>query len=489
MKKFTALVLTIIFLIVLSTSVFANETEVAEVVVLPIEETKEPSIVMAINEGITVVNDVQVESTAPILVFDRTYVDLYAVAPLLDIKIQWVEAYIGFFRVTANDRPQDFTLISQWEDLKSQPYKFFVKDSKIFVSLRELVDLAGLPITYKDGLITVGKQSDFNPAIYGELSIYTFDDYLYTAYPMNAQHFVYPYQEYSYETMREDIQKLQRMYPDLVRTSSIGKSVEGRELALVEFGKGPKKVFVCATHHAREYITTTYVMYAMDQYAYAYRTGSMWGDYNPREILNNVTFCIVPMVNPDGVNLVQNGINATKNPDEIAKMGIYESPEHGYYAWKANIRGVDLNWNYDKFWGRRKSRNPRGSAGFFGDYANSEPEVVAVCNYVDSYPFEAFLSFHTQGQIFYYMDNKDDPSQINDIIRRETGFPEYGDDGVSNGGSFYDYAYYNYNKPTITVELCPYVGNYPYPNENFDTVWNPAKNVMLTVGREVMYDR
>ncbi len=483
MKQFTALLLTITFFLACFTPVFAKDTVAS--IELPTKEPSETSIAMAINEETILANGVQHNVTAPILVFDRTYVDLYAVAPFLNMKIEWVEAYIGFFRVHANDKTQDFTLIFQWEDLTDQSHKFFVKDSKIFVSLRELTELVGQTIAYKGGIVTIGNQTDMNPEIYGEISTYHFNDYVFATYPVSAEHVVYPYQEYSYETMLEDAKKLQRMYPELIKTSSIGTSVEGRDLKLIEFGRGETKVFVCATHHAREYITTTYVMYAIDQYAYAYRTGSMWGPYNPKEILDNITFCIVPMVNPDGVNLVQNGINATKNPQEVASMGIYESPEHGYYAWKGNIRGVDLNWNYDKNWYPNHNRNPRGSAGFFGDYPNSEPEVVAICNYVDSHVFEAFLSFHTQGEIFYYMDNKDKPSQINDIIRRETGFPEYGDNG-KNGGSFYHYAYLNYNKPTITVELCPYVGNYPYPNEDFNTVWNPAKNVILTVGNQIM---
>ncbi len=484
MKKFTVAFLTTIFLLTCFTSAYADRTGVPEL--FPSTQTSnESSVIMAINSETMIKNGVRVTSTAPILVFDRTYVDLYEVAPRLDMKIQWIEAHVGYFRVSSNEKTQDFTLISNWEELKNHSFKFFVKDSKIFVSLRELVDMVGESITYQKGIIKIGNQTEYNQDIYTGLQLYDFNEYLYVTYPIAAEHIVYPYQAYSYETMLNDIQKLKRMYPELIKVSSIGKSVEGRDLPLVEFGRGSKKIFVCATHHAREYITTTYVMYAMDQYSYAYRNGNMWGRFNPKEILDNVTFCVVPMVNPDGVNLVQNGINATKNPSEVASLGIYEGREYGIRAWKANIHGVDLNWNYDKLWTPNTEKNPRGSSGFYGDYANSEPEVVAVCNYVDSYPFEAFLSFHTQGEIFYYMDDKQNPSRINDEIRKDTGFPEYGDNG-KGGGSFYHYAYLNYNKPTITVELCPYVGNYPYPDNDFNTVWNPAKNVILIVGNEIM---
>ena len=177
------------------------------------------------------------------------------------------------------------------------------------------------------------------------------------------------------------------------------KSVEGRDLLLIEFGKGDKKIFMCGTHHAREYISTTYLMYMIDRYAYMYETGQNLWNYNIKEILEKVTFCIVPMVNPDGVNLVQNGINSVKNYDFVSKLPITEGKQYGYKAWKANVNGVDLNWNYDFDWNVERNKNVRGSSGFNGDYPNSEPEVQAIINYIGTINFEAFLSFRTQGQV------------------------------------------------------------------------------------------
>ncbi len=473
MKKITVLFLITIILMTFSITTFANEN----------------AIVMAVNEEIMVVNGNQIKVAAPILVLDKTYVDLYAVAPHLNINLEWVEADGGYVRASAKGKTYEYKCIRIWEELINETHKCFIKDSTIFVSLRELNDMAGYNLTYNDGLITVGKQADVNQEIYGDISAYESDEFVYTKYPVTPEYVVYPYQKYSYETMLEDVKKLQRMYPELIKTSSIGKSVEGRDLLLIEFGKGDEKVFVCGTHHGREYISTTYLMYAIDRYSYAYRYGSMWGEYNPKEILENITFCIVPMVNPDGVNLVINGINATKNPAEVASMGIYESPQYGYLAWKANINGVDLNWNYDKDWSIEKNRNPRGSAGFTGDRPATEPETIAVSNYVDNNLFEAFVSFHTQGEIFYWADNKEKPSGINEKIRKDTGFVEYKDEGTGIGGSFFDYAYRKFNKPTLTVELCEYIGNYPYPDEDFDAVWKPAKNVLLIVGSEIANEK
>ncbi|MBC7766235.1 MAG: hypothetical protein H7Y41_07090, partial [Hyphomonadaceae bacterium] len=286
----------------------------------------------------------------------------------------------------------------------------------------------------------------------------------------NIGYNVYPYSAYSYEFMKSDAQKLANMYPDLIKTSTIGRSLEGRDIQLIQFGKGDKKIFVCGTHHAREYITTTYLMYAIDQYAHMYGMGENAGDFNIKEILDNVTFCIVPMVNPDGVALVQGGTDALKSwRDFVKKLPITESKQYGYRAWKANAGGVDLNWNYDFNWNAKRNKNGRASTGFNGDYPNTEPEVQAMTTYIASVEFQAFLSMHTQGQVIYWADGINKKTGIGEMVKKDTGFIDITDNSSSPyGGSFFDYVHGKYGRPTMTVDLCKYVGNYPYPDHDFD---------------------
>lgn len=447
------------------------------------------SLTMAINEEIMVLNGAAYRLPSPVMAFDKTYVDVYALSYLLGIDVSWVdEADGGYIVASADGKSQSFAYAASWDSLSGTNNFFFVKDGRMYVPLRALADLKGDDIYYNSGVITLGKRIDTD-GIYQNVCETNINDYIYTNYPLPASYIVNPYLVYSYEYMLNDASRLAKMYPDLIKTSSIGKSVEGRDLLLIEFGRGDNKIFVCGTHHAREYIATTYLMYAIDRYSYAYRTNSMWGKYNPKAILDNVTFCVVPMVNPDGVNLVQNGLQSTPYASEISNMGIFEGSKYGYRAWKANIRGVDVNWNYDKDWSIDRNKNTRGSAGFNGDYAGSEPETVAVSNYVDSYEFDAYMSFHTQGQIYYWAVSDEYPSDFCKAIGKDTGFAGYRESCTGVGGSFFDYVFRKYKKPTITVELCPYVGNYPYPDSDFGTVWNRAKNVLLVAGNQIMIEQ
>ncbi|HYE68968.1 MAG TPA: M14 family zinc carboxypeptidase [Anaerovoracaceae bacterium] len=300
-----------------------------------------------------------------------------------------------------------------------------------------------------------------------------------------------PYHEYSYENMLQDAGELQDMYPDLVRLKSIGTTVEGRDIALIEFGYGSRKVFLSGATHAREYITTSYLMYMIDRYAYAYSSGGILEEFNITEILNNVTFYIVPMINPDGVNLVQNGIYSVKDYDAVSKIAINSLDSFGYNSWKANINGVDLNRNYPSNWYVDRPVDAPSSSRFKGYSPISEPETKAIMDFLNNNMCWAYLSFHSQGEGIYGWNdaNAGYYPQINSMVSRiigASGFKKLTDTSDTDYGTFGDTVRETFLKPTLTIELCKFVGSYPYPNEDFDQVWMPAKNICLIVAEEVM---
>ncbi|MGA3882507.1 M14 family zinc carboxypeptidase, partial [Bacillus pumilus] len=65
-------------------------------------------------------------------------------------------------------------------------------------------------------------------------------------------------------------------------------------------------------------------------------------------ILQTTSLSSVPLVNPDGVDLVRNG------PESLGRSSEEFTPLHDGYAdyqeWKANIRGVDLNNQFPAYW-------------------------------------------------------------------------------------------------------------------------------------------
>ena len=110
-----------------------------------------------------------------------------------------------------------------------------------------------------------------------------------------------PYKLYTYEQMLADLDALNTTYPQLISVSSIGKSVEGRDIPVFTLGTGKREILICASMHAREYIATNFVMYMVDRYCQSYVKNENYYGLSYRTLLDSVRFVIVPMLNPDGV--------------------------------------------------------------------------------------------------------------------------------------------------------------------------------------------
>ncbi|MGL4790292.1 MAG: M14 family zinc carboxypeptidase, partial [Anaerotignaceae bacterium] len=206
-------------------------------------------------------------------------------------------------------------------------------------------------------------------------------------------------------------------------------------------------------------------------------------------ILDNVTFHIMPMVNPDGVNIVQNGFGASLNQSNLVNMIKNDgAATYGSAAWKANSRGVDLNRNFSSGWYNKivnefKTTAPASSR--FGGYSpESEIETQTMVAYLNTINPQAVLSFHTQGQIVYASTKGEAERKIARNISIESGFPVNTNNNPH--GTFQDYIDEKYNVFYACIELCKYVGPYPYPNENFDKVWSPVRNACLITAKGVM---
>ena len=139
-----------------------------------------------------------------------------------------------------------------------------------------------------------------------------------------------------------NISSFSTIYP-FVEIGSIGKSVMGKDIPYLKIGRGKKEVFYSGSIHANEWICSPVLMKFIENLCLAYvNDGYIYG-YLARNILDSVSIYIVPMANPDGVDLVTNALDKDsgyyKQAEKIASD--YESIPFPS-GWKANIEGVDL---------------------------------------------------------------------------------------------------------------------------------------------------
>jgi murein tripeptide amidase MpaA len=299
-----------------------------------------------------------------------------------------------------------------------------------------------------------------------------------------SQDIVNPRQVYTYEEMKRDIGKLQEMYPGLIQTTTIGKSVDGRNLYAVKLGTGKTEITINGSHHAREHISTNVLMEMIDEYAQAYTKGQLFDGYNPRTILTNSSIWFIPMVNPDGVSLVQLGHTSAKNPGYVLSLN---GGSTNFSSWKANIRGVDLNRQYPLNWSKMESKSKPGPENYKGTKPLSEPESKALYDFTMSKDFKTAVAYHTSGSILYwsYLTDSELMNQnkvVAEAISRKTGYPLM---TPGEGFGYYDDWFISqFRRPAFTPEISPYVGPQPVPLKNYDDIWRRNDSVGLMLAKE-----
>ncbi|WP_051983554.1 M14 family metallopeptidase [Pseudobacteroides cellulosolvens] len=303
--------------------------------------------------------------------------------------------------------------------------------------------------------------------------------------PARKEAIVNPFVPYSHETMLNDSVKLSQSHPDIITVDSIGRSVEGRDLLLIKLGKGNRKIFLNGSHHAREYISTSLLMKMIDEYSKAYSNNENFEGYDVINLLNEFTIYFVPMVNPDGVNLVLNGINSVKNPQKLRNIQMVNKNSRG---WKSNINGVDLNRNYPAVWEKINNGFLRPSSERFKGYSRgSEPETQAIMNLCRNNDFELAMAYHAKGEVIYWADSGTcniipKASEIADRLSKITGYKKLpvSQNPSIYGGGFENWFRIEFKRPAFCIELSPYNGDLPHPDSQFDKlVWNKAKSTGL----------
>jgi len=295
---------------------------------------------------------------------------------------------------------------------------------------------------------------------------------------------VYTNINYTYDIMKKDLGGLKARYP-FIEVSSSGTSELGRELYYVKLGNGPNKVFYNGTHHAIEWITTVLLMKFIENFAKAYTSGRNLEGYNVKDIWNKSTIYVMPMVNPDGVDLVLNGLERS-NPyyNDLIKWN--KGSVNFSKTWSANIRGVDLNHNYDAMW--QKSKDAEKSYGVYGPgptrYSGTSPESEseskAVADFTRKHEFRLVIAYHSQGEVIYWNYQNlasSEARKIGKIFSRLSGYELGETSGITSFSGYKDWFIEKYRRPGYTIEIG--LGENPLQISQFSKIYKDNIKVLI----------
>jgi len=312
---------------------------------------------------------------------------------------------------------------------------------------------------------------------------------------------------HSFREMREYLQLIKYTCPEITRLYSIGTSVQGRDLLVLEFSTAvgrheplkPEFKYV-GNMHGNEVVGKELLLWLSHYICKEYKNGNP--DIN--RLINSTRIHILPSMNPDGY-------------EESYNSDITPKP---YVLGRKNANNVDLNRdfpNLDKLacllptglrsdhltqvLAFRKSQDQRMS--------DPQPETVAVMNWISRHPFVLSANLHggdlvanypydasCNGQMSgHYQKSPDDAtfkfltkaySQSHSRMSQPGQACDAGEkfeDGITNGAHWYsvpggmqDYNYLSSNCFEITLEL----GCDKFPtDEDLPKYWPENKAALL----------
>ncbi len=217
----------------------------------------------------------------------------------------------------------------------------------------------------------------------------------------------------------------------------IGKTANGKDIVCLSVGSGRPLIFSQYAIHAREYITA---YLAFEQIKYC-------------ENLNVGTFCFCPMVNLDGVLLLENRPSL-----------------------KANANGVDLNVNFDAEYGKGVfNRFEKSEENYVGTRAFSESETRALRDFTLFIKPDVTLSYHSKGEeIYWYFNQRGENLKrdrfLAEVLQKSTGYKlKY---AFKSFGGYKDWCISKLKIPSFTIEVGSDDLTHPIGKEN---LWQITK--------------
>ena len=283
------------------------------------------------------------------------------------------------------------------------------------------------------------------------------------------------------------VERLGREYP-FIRVELLATTAFGRPIYAMVIGTGSRRVIYSAAHHANEWITSPVLLKFAEDYAEAIRNDGTIFDRPARELATDATLYIIPMVNPDGVDLVTGVLKPGEEQYERAQVFARNYPNIPFpEGWKANLNGVDLNLQYPAGWllarevKFRQGYTQPGPRDYVGRSPLSQIESQAMYDYTERVDPDAVLAYHSQGDVIYYQYGDIEVPGAKELADRFAAVSGYALEDTPYQSSFAGYKDWfiqRFRRPGFTIEVG--TGTNPLPLSQFENIYRDNLGILVT---------
>ena len=256
----------------------------------------------------------------------------------------------------------------------------------------------------------------------------------------------------------------------------LGHSLLRREMAALVLGEDAAvRVLMTAAFHGQEWITTLCALRLWEEMASHLRAHLPLCGVSLHRALRGRQLWLVPLVNPDGVEIARYGsFAAGAYAATAARMGA-DTPG----VWRGNARGVDINSNFNAGWEEMQALAQK-SGKICGAHPESEPETRILAALCRRLPFRHAVALHTQGEEIYWRYGAHTPPQsemMARVLAAVSGYAVADPSEEAAHGGFKDWFIDTFHRPAFTLELGR--GQNPLPLRDFESIYAKAREMLL----------
>ncbi|MBE6586877.1 MAG: peptidase M14 [Ruminococcaceae bacterium] len=272
---------------------------------------------------------------------------------------------------------------------------------------------------------------------------------------------------------------------DFLSVTGIGESILSRKIYMLTLGneKAEKSVLYVGCHHGAEWITSLVLLRLVNELCEYYKASKQPFGINMQTLFSQRCLRIVPCLNPDGADLVINGVSK----ENILYERLMKMSGGDFSKWQANARGVDLNHNYDGGFLEYKRLEKEnkiypGATRYSGECPLSEPETASLASFIkyDS-TVRMILTLHSAGEEIYYSSGGVYPPGARSIaekLSRLSGYKLSEPSGLASYGGLTDWYIKEFGRPAFTVECGK--GENPIGESKYFSIYAAIREMLMT---------
>lgn len=275
---------------------------------------------------------------------------------------------------------------------------------------------------------------------------------------------------FSSQLCEKTLYQLAQKSPQL-QVFSIAETRYCRSVLAARLGAGTRRVLLAGAFHANEWITALVLLKFCRELLAA-----------PPE----AQVCLVPLVNPDGADLVTGALDPDSDQYRSAAAIAARYPAIPFPSgWKANGVGVDLNLNFPA--GFARAVQIKQSLGFTGPAPCNwpgiapltQPETRGLAELTRRFDPHLVLALHTQGQEIYWRYGSFCDEAAESLGRRmadASGYRLCSPPPISSYAGYKDWFISRFDRPGYTVEAG--LGTNPLPCAQFPAIYQSLRPVL-----------